>query len=402
MALDALNDKTNFSIFVADNSLQKEISEDFRSALPAFTRPFTYEILDRSGLSYARNYALKKCNAPYIAYIDDDAFVDQGWVDEIMIAFKQWNAGVVGGKVLPIWEEKKPDWLEGGDLLGSLAILDWGDECRAITDYEWLIGASIAYETQVLQDIGGFDENLGRKGNILLCHEEMDVNLKIASRRKSVMYCGKATSKHVIQKERITQNWFCENAFWDGISRYIQTEKLDASCFSENDFTGLVGDCKQALLNRQDTNDFPRLMDEISNFKLLGHASFKKLALHTRNANNLGAIIQLLDRFVVMEDKYAALKDQMTQQETMFRDQLVQQGAVFQDKLDQQAVVFQNQQNQQTQQAAMFQDQLAQQTAVLQEQLTQQAARLTSLRNALRHPLAWLWKKLFRISPDKC
>ena len=316
MALDALNDTIKFSIFVADNSLQKEISENFRASLPAFVHEFAYEILDRSGTSYAKNYALERCHAPYIASIDDDAFVDQGWVDAIIAAFKKHHAGAVGGKILPFWEAKRPDWLDRKELLDCLAVLDWGDECRAIIEPdEWLVGASIAYDAQALRDVGGFNETIGRnggfKGGALLCHEELDVIRKIAGRNRPIIYCGKATSKHIIQRERVTQSWFCENAFWEGISHYIHKEKLDISCFSEHDFAYLAHYCEQMIFNRSDTNNSQQLLEELYNFRSIAIASFKKLVLHGRNTNNLGAIVQLAERLAVMESKHALFQERL-------------------------------------------------------------------------------------------
>ncbi len=212
--------RDQFRVIVVDNSLQPAESAAFRKDLPEEFN-LDYIVTEKAGLSYARNVALEKCDTPYIAYIDDDAIAAPDWAERLLAAFHSQNgaAGVVGGKVRPIFETPKPAWL-AGELLLYLAIPDWGDEPFELkpNDGKWLVGANIAYLTQALRCAGGFPEQLGRKENLLLCHEEYWINQAVRRQGLVEYYAPDVVVDHLIQTERMTPKWLCEAAFWEGIS----------------------------------------------------------------------------------------------------------------------------------------------------------------------------------------
>ena len=222
--LDSLRRQTlpaeQLRILVVDNSLQPRESTTFRDALPP-AKNLEYIITEKAGLSYARNLALGKCSTPYIAYLDDDAIAAPDWAERILDTFARHHgaAGIVGGKVNPIYETQRPKWLDG-ELLLYLAIPDWGDaemELRADSG-KWLVGAGIAYDTALLRRTGGFPEKLGRSRDMLLCHEEFWVNKAIREMGASIVYNPSVVIDHLIQKERLTRRWLLEASYWEGVS----------------------------------------------------------------------------------------------------------------------------------------------------------------------------------------
>lgn len=235
-------ERDRFTLLVIDNSLTPTESEAFRRALPEDFNG-EYIITERAGLSYARNVALEKCETPYIAYIDDDALAAPDWAERVLDTFEKHHggAGIVGGKITPLYEGAKPEWL-AGDLLLYLAIPDWGNtELTLKRDADkWLVGASIAYDTKALRRAGGFPENLGRTGGLLLCHEEFWINQAIRSQGYSVVYNPQIVAEHLIQKERLTQKWLCEAAFWEAVSWMV--------CCNQNAIENLAGDAEKCAL----------------------------------------------------------------------------------------------------------------------------------------------------------
>ena len=207
-------------ILVIDNSLQPTESKKFRDELSR-SENLEYVITEKAGLSYARNLALEKCRTPYIAYLDDDAIAAPDWAERILDTFARHHgaAGIVGGKVNPVYEAPRPKWL-AGELLLYLAIPDWGgDEMVLRSDSgKWLVGAGIAYDTTLLRRTGGFPEKLGRSRDMLLCHEEFWVNKAIREMGADVIYNPSVVIDHLIQKERLTSKWLLEASFWEGVS----------------------------------------------------------------------------------------------------------------------------------------------------------------------------------------
>jgi len=240
---------TDFKIIVVDNSLQPEKSEKSKAAFSGFTN-LEYLITDKAGLSYSRNVALKECETPYIAYIDDDALAGFYWVQSVLHCFERYkgSVGIVGGPVRPIWEIPKPDWLEGR-LYEPLAIVDWAGKEFVISrddKSKWLVGANISYVVEGLRKIGGFPENLGRREELLLCHEELAVNDALCDMGYKMVYCPDALVEHLVQKERISARWLCIDAFWEAVSYAIY-----ASGESDGNMTSQARKSLEFALNDQ-------------------------------------------------------------------------------------------------------------------------------------------------------
>lgn len=66
-------------------------------------------------ISLARNRAVKEAAGRWLAMIDDDEFASEDWLENLMRAAADYDADVVFGPVLPVFEERTPAWIiEGG------------------------------------------------------------------------------------------------------------------------------------------------------------------------------------------------------------------------------------------------------------------------------------------------
>lgn len=240
MCLESLGKQTlpkeRFTVVIVDNSLSPEESKQFQDNLNV-SFSLKYIITEKSGLSFARNVALENCATPLIAYIDDDAQADPNWLENIVGTFLNHGSvvGVVGGRVEPVFNHELPDWFNSR-LQRTFFRLDWGQSEERIFMHwygnlkatgRWLVGANIAYRTDVLHSVGGFPEYLGRIENLLLCDEELAVNDKISRRGYEVIYTPFAKVDHHVQTERISRRWINESAFWSGISKVLMFSKKD-------------------------------------------------------------------------------------------------------------------------------------------------------------------------------
>ena len=88
--------------------------------------PVRYIFEEKQGQSHARNRGIREAYGEIIAFTDDDVIVEKEWVLNIKKAFEKNNVACVGGKILPIWEIPKPNWLTQ-DLYSYLGLLDYGD-----------------------------------------------------------------------------------------------------------------------------------------------------------------------------------------------------------------------------------------------------------------------------------
>src|SRR5580704_18928318 len=105
-------------VIVVDNGSTDSTADFVRSLCPTF--PNVKYIFEPSlGLSHARNSGLRAAQGQYIAFLDDDAVAEDGWLSQIPIAFETGGGDIacVGGKIEPIWGKPRPTWLHD-DLLG--------------------------------------------------------------------------------------------------------------------------------------------------------------------------------------------------------------------------------------------------------------------------------------------
>lgn len=209
------------NLVIVDNSLQPTEGTAFRNSIVGFPN-LHYYITEKSGLSYARNFALEKCETEFIAFIDDDSMVDANWANSLCVAIDRWGnqLGAIGGKVNPIWTVERPEWL-ADKLLGALTVLDMGvHEFEVNYDKNnWLVGANIIFNANAVRQVGGFSEKLGRNQGNLICHEEMELNLRLQKAGFKIIYNPQIIVNHYIHAERVNKEFICKLMYSEGISR---------------------------------------------------------------------------------------------------------------------------------------------------------------------------------------
>jgi glycosyltransferase involved in cell wall biosynthesis len=189
---------------------------------------YVYE--SRPGLSNARNVAARETDAEVVAYLDDDAIASEGWAAALLDAYDQFpQAGIVGGPVLPMWEEPRPVWLTD-KLTPYVSVVDWGGASpRVAAPGEWFAGANISFRRKLVLDAEGFDTSLGRIGSgaSLLSNEEIKLSEKIHAMGHHSVYAPAATVDHLVEKARLRQSWFRRRVVWQAISDYLASGGRD-------------------------------------------------------------------------------------------------------------------------------------------------------------------------------
>lgn len=177
------------------------------------------------GLSRARNAAIAATQTPFIAFLDDDAVADPGWLAALLAAFERLGpaAHVVGGRVSLQFEAPRPDWL-GDALLMYLSGCDLGRETRFLTPGELVVGANIAYRTEAVRTAGGFSTSLGRIGGgaTLLSNDETELEERIHARGGRTGYAPAAHVTHRVTPDRLTQAWLRRRSAWQAVSDFVR------------------------------------------------------------------------------------------------------------------------------------------------------------------------------------
>lgn len=205
-----------YEVIVVDNNSQDKTQE-----LVGYYPSVKYVLEETLGLSCARNAGIENARADIVAFIDDDAEPSVNWLDQLLKVYDSYaDAWAVGGRVLPIWDAEKPDWLTK-EHYRSLSLVEWGQSTRALHWPERIIGTNCSFKKEVFSSIGGFEPELGRIGGLLLSFEDTEIQQRIAEMGYSVYYTPDATVYHHVPAFRMTEEYFCNRTLGNHISHIL-------------------------------------------------------------------------------------------------------------------------------------------------------------------------------------
>jgi O-antigen biosynthesis protein len=162
-----------------------------------------YLVESAPGASRARNRGLRASAGEVVAFTDDDAIPDPGWLRSIAAEFRDPAVGGVAGRVVSV------DGSDGeAEAIARLIGLSMtgGDRRRRIdrSTSGWFeianfggvgIGPNMAFRRGALMDVGGFDERLG-PGTPLRGGEEPYAFFALLKAGFAVAYTPDATVAH--------------------------------------------------------------------------------------------------------------------------------------------------------------------------------------------------------------
>ncbi|UCC23544.1 MAG: glycosyltransferase, partial [Planctomycetota bacterium] len=192
-----------FEIIVVDNNSQDQT----RQVVQRYGG-VRYVLEEKLGLSHARNAGIEAARGDIVAFIDDDAEASPGWLQALLRVYNSVpEAWAVGGKVLPIWDVEKPQWLTER-YYRSLSLVEWGQSARPLHWPERIIGTNCSFRRRVFTEIGLFDTSLGRLGRALLGEEDREIQQRIHGLGHLVYYTPRAIVHHHVPASRMTREYF--------------------------------------------------------------------------------------------------------------------------------------------------------------------------------------------------
>ena len=102
----------DIEIIIVDNNSKdktKNIVENFQ--ISSKTK-IHYFLEKRQGLSYARNCGVSESKGDFIAFVDDDATINNEWLDVLLRGIKTIDVDVFGGPIFPKFEVECPEWID--------------------------------------------------------------------------------------------------------------------------------------------------------------------------------------------------------------------------------------------------------------------------------------------------
>jgi glucosyl-dolichyl phosphate glucuronosyltransferase len=212
-----------FEILIIDNNSSDKTQTVVQKFADEASFPVRYLVEKRLGLSRARNRAVLEANGDWIWYVDDDIAFTPNWLSEVFTGLKKFpDASVFAGRVVPSFEDSRPEWLSDS-LLPYYGHTHFGDQPRWLKTTEHPVGANVGFRKNVFDQVGLFKPSLGRVGNKLLSCEETELVTRLHSAGHRVAYLPDAEVRHRVPLERAKISWLRRRAYWGGIS-FVMTE----------------------------------------------------------------------------------------------------------------------------------------------------------------------------------
>jgi glycosyltransferase involved in cell wall biosynthesis len=153
---------------------------------------------DRPGSSAARNRALKEASHEIVAFTDDDAAPETGWLRALVRNFEDPRVLCVTGQVMPLeLENKAQEWFEYYIPLGRgfQKIIFDGVSHNRFDVARIGVSANMALRKDITSCVGNFDEVLG-VGTPARCGEDHDLFSRILAGGYKIVYEPHAVNWH--------------------------------------------------------------------------------------------------------------------------------------------------------------------------------------------------------------
>jgi glucosyl-dolichyl phosphate glucuronosyltransferase len=215
----------DFQIMVIDNKSTDTTRRDinlFQEQHPNFSLTYIFE--QNQGLSHARNRALKECTTPYIGYLDDDGKATENYIHQALKNIEEKEPDIFGGPIYPFYISEKPEWFKDEyETHFHYPTTGW-------MDAGGLSGGNMFFKTDKLKALGGFDTELGMKGEKIWYGEETVLFKKAWKKNYSFYYNHDLKALHVVAPFKMHLLYYLYRFYHQGLAAaHANKEKTDTS-----------------------------------------------------------------------------------------------------------------------------------------------------------------------------
>ena len=203
--------KSEYEILLVDNNCMdntRGVCLKFAEEHPDVT--FRYVEEHEQGLSAAKNCGIREAKGDLIVYVDDDALVDDNYLEDYVQWFESHpDTMALGGPIVPLYElGGEPRWMTPYTRALLTAWMDYGRNVRKYPKGRYPGGGNAAFRKCVFEKVGIFNTALGRKGGNLMGSEEKDIFDKMHSLGMEILYLPTPVLHHSIPPAKLGKDYF--------------------------------------------------------------------------------------------------------------------------------------------------------------------------------------------------
>jgi GT2 family glycosyltransferase len=172
------------------------------------------------GLAASWNTGAGSSTAAVIAFLDDDAVAEPGWLAALVRPFEDPAVLATGGVAEPVWTGTRPRWL-GDEWLWVVGCTYAG--MARVGAVRNVFGCNMAFRADVLSELGGFRLGMGRLGHLPLGGGETELCIRARQRwpGRPLLAVEDAVVQHHVTRVRQTSRYFVRRCFYEGVSKAL-------------------------------------------------------------------------------------------------------------------------------------------------------------------------------------
>ena len=202
-------------VLVVDNNTQLE------EALRAKTDKDQVRVISNRGRGVAdgRSTGISVCRSDVMVFLDDDAWAETDWLQELMSGFDDPRVVGAGGFILPDWAVTDPRLPE--ELWWAVGATYRGHPTGRVPITR-PFGGNMAARREALIEVGGFPSEFGPKdGKRRSSNEELALSAALRRRfgPNSILFVPGAIVRHHVPPERTTWRYLLSRSWVEGTSK---------------------------------------------------------------------------------------------------------------------------------------------------------------------------------------